>query len=54
MPQFNTAKAKIHNINRETKEKGNYSQMWIRKIQKQVDREADQWNIKERHNSRKL
>ena len=53
-PQCNTTKAKHHNSNRETKEEQNNCQMWMQKIQEHIDTEADKWNIKERHNSRKL
>ena len=47
-PQCNTTKTKLHNNNIETKEEQNNYQMWIRKIQEQINTEADKWNIKER------
>ena len=53
MPK-NTTKAKACNSNRETKEEQNNYQMWLQKIQEQIDTEADKWDIKERHSSRKL
>ena len=53
-PQCNTTKAKPCNSNRETKEEQNNYQIRIQKIQKQIDTEADKWNIKERPNSSKL
>ena len=53
-PQCNTTKAKPCNSNKETKEEQNNYQMCLQKIKKQIDTEADKWNIKERHNSSKL
>ena len=53
-PQCNTTKAKPCNSNKEAKEEQNNYQMCLQKIQKQIDTEADKWNIKERHNSSKL
>ena len=53
-PQCNTTKAKPCNSNRETKEEQNNFQMWLQKIQEQIDTDKDKWDIKERHNSRKL
>ena len=50
----NTTKAKACNSNRETKEEQNNYQMWLQKIQEQIDTEADKWNIKAKHNSSKL
>ena len=50
----NTTKAKACNSNRETKEEQNNYQMQLQKIQEQIDTEADKWDIKERHSSRKL
>ena len=47
-PQCNTTKTKLHNSNIETKEEQNNYQMWIQKIQEQINTEADKWNIKER------
>ena len=52
--QCNTTKAKFHHSNRETKKEQNNYQMWIQKIQEQIDTEADKRNIEERHNSSKL
>ena len=53
-PQCNTTKAKPCNCNREAKEEQNNYQMWIQKIQEQIDTKADKWDIKARQNSSKL
>ena len=53
-PQCNTTKTKHCNSNKETKEEQNNYQIWIHKIQEQIDTEADKWDIKGRITSSKL